>query len=87
MLDEINAISKLDVEVFAGAYAFAAIPARYAFERGEWKQAAKLTLHPATLDWKRFPQAEAVNAFARGLGAARTATKRRRAWNVTARKR
>ena len=72
VLDEINAIQKLDVDVFAGAYAFAAIPARLAFERGQWDQAAKLTLHPANLDWKRFPQAEAVNAFARGLGAART---------------
>lgn len=72
VLDEINAVSQLDVEGFVGAYAFAAIPARYAFERGEWAQAAELTLHPATLDWKRFPQAEAVNAFARGLGAARS---------------
>ncbi|MGQ0466735.1 MAG: hypothetical protein ACT4QG_15595 [Sporichthyaceae bacterium] len=71
VLAEINAISKLDLETFAGAYAFAAIPARLAFERGEWQQAANLTLHPANLDWKRFPQAEAVNAFARGLGAAR----------------
>ncbi len=72
VLDEINAIQQLDVEVFAGAYAFTAIPARLAFERGEWKQAAGLTLHPAGLGWKRFPQAEAVNAFARGLGAARS---------------
>ena len=46
-------------------------PGPLAFERGQWNQAAKLTLHPANLDWKRFPQAEAVNAFARGLGAAR----------------
>ncbi len=72
VLDEINAIQHLDVEVFAGAYAFAAIPARYAFERGQWNQAAGLKLHPANLDWSRFPQAEAVNAFARGLGAARS---------------
>jgi tetratricopeptide (TPR) repeat protein len=71
VFDEINTIQHLDVENFPAAYALAAIPARYALERGQWEQAAGLTLHPADLDWKRFPQAEAVNAFARGLGAAR----------------
>jgi hypothetical protein len=71
VLDEINAIHHVDAAHSSAAYAFAAIPARYALERGQWERAAGLTLHPATLDWKRFPQAEAVNAFARGLGAAR----------------
>jgi hypothetical protein len=55
------------------AYAGAAIPARYALERGDWKTASKLTLHPTReqFNWAPFPEGEAVNAYARGLGAAR----------------
>lgn len=45
--------------------------ARYALERHAWSEAAALTpRQPATLDWDRFPWAEAVTQFARGLGAA-----------------
>jgi hypothetical protein len=56
------------------AYASAAIPARYALERGDWAAAAKLELHPARedFDWAASPEGEAVNAYARGLGAARS---------------
>jgi tetratricopeptide (TPR) repeat protein len=72
ILDEIKTIDKLDVENFPAAYAFAAIPARYALERGRWAEAAVLTLHPRDLAWDRFPQAESVLTFARGLGAARS---------------
>ncbi|MGH8249406.1 MAG: tetratricopeptide repeat protein [Steroidobacteraceae bacterium] len=55
------------------AYAAAAIPARFALERGDWREAAKLALRPqpAEFDWKPFPEGEAVNAYARGLGTAR----------------
>jgi len=55
------------------AYAGAAIPARYALERGDWAAASQLALHPARaqFDWSPFPEGEAVNAYARGLGAAR----------------
>jgi tetratricopeptide (TPR) repeat protein len=72
ILDEIKTIEKLDVENFAAAYAFAAIPARYVLERGRWAEAAVLTLHPRDLAWDRFPQVESVLVFARGLGAARS---------------
>src|SRR6266849_4000096 len=56
----------------AGAYAYAAMPARLALERGAWAEAAKLPLDPAAnaYPWSKYPQAEAVNAFARGVGAA-----------------
>jgi hypothetical protein len=56
----------------AGAYSYAAMPARLALERGHWSEAAKLALEPAVeaYPWKKYPQAEAVNAFARGVGAA-----------------
>jgi len=55
------------------AYAGAAIPARYALERGDWTAASQLALHPAheQFNWSPFPEGEAVNAYARGLGAAR----------------
>jgi tetratricopeptide (TPR) repeat protein len=72
LVDEVVAIRKVNVENFVAAYAFAAIPARFALERGDWKQAAALTLSPPDLSWDKFPQAEAILVFARGFGAART---------------
>lgn len=72
LVDEIATIRKVNVENFVAAYAFAAIPARFALERGDWKQAAALKLSPPDLAWSKFPQAEAILTFARGLGAART---------------
>jgi len=57
---------------FAAAYAYAAIPARLVLERGDWASAARLPLTPAAdaYPWAKYPQAEAVNAYARALGAA-----------------
>jgi len=51
----------------AGVFALAAMPARYALERGEWAEAA--ALEPTT---SAFPYAEALTHFARALGAAHT---------------
>src|SRR5262249_29168079 len=51
----------------AGMYAFAAIPARWALERGAWADAAKLEARSGSL-----PYAEAITHFARALGAARS---------------
>ena len=59
---------------FGTAFGIAAIPARLALERGRWAEAAKLET-PAGItdsDWKRFPQAESITAFARAIGAARS---------------
>ena len=59
------------VDHIATAYAYAAMPARLAIERGDWQAAAKLDVAPADgFPWAKYPQAEAINAFARGLGAA-----------------
>jgi hypothetical protein len=68
---EVLATRKLNVDHFAGAYAHAAIPARYTLERGRWADAAALTLTPSDLGWEKFPQAESITWFARGIGAAR----------------
>jgi tetratricopeptide (TPR) repeat protein len=51
--------------VLAGYTAVAAIPARYALERGAWTEAAALEPHPST------PVADSITYFARGMGAAR----------------
>ena len=61
------------IDNFAAAFAYAAMPARMALERGDWATAAMLPLSPAAdaYAWKKYPQAEAVNAYARGMGAAR----------------
>jgi tetratricopeptide (TPR) repeat protein len=71
VVDEVAAIQRVNVENFVSAYAFAAIPSRFALERGDWGSAALLKLSPADLAWSKFPQAEAVLVYARGLGAAR----------------
>jgi predicted Zn-dependent protease len=72
LLDEAASIQKVNVENLPAAYALAAIPSRYALERGDWKQAAQLQLAPADLAWNKFPQAEGILVFARALGAARS---------------
>jgi len=50
----------------AGYFALAAIPARYALERQDWRQAESLALSETP-----FPYTDAITWFARGLGAAR----------------
>jgi Tfp pilus assembly protein PilF len=57
---------------FAVAYGMAAMPARLALERRAWSEAAVLPMSPATdaYPWTKHPQAEAVNAYARGIGLA-----------------
>src|ERR1700694_5672428 len=49
-----------------GYFALAAIPARYALERQDWRQAVQLPLRDTP-----FPHTDAMTWFARGLGAAR----------------
>src|SRR5207237_4978348 len=50
----------------AGYFAIAALPARYALERGSWQEAASLDVHQSA-----FLFADAMTYFARALGAAR----------------
>jgi tetratricopeptide (TPR) repeat protein len=51
---------------FVAPYAIAAMPARYAIERGAWQEAAKLQ-PPGS----NYPFVEAITYFARSIGAAR----------------
>jgi predicted Zn-dependent protease len=71
VLDQILSVEKPNVLNFVTAFALAAVPSRYALERGQWGDAAALALRPADFPWARFPQSEAILVFGRGLGAAR----------------
>jgi len=72
--DHISNIGPLNNKQFVAAFALAAIPARYAMERGQWADAAKLSLFPGEADfpWKAIPQAEAQLVYARAIGAGRS---------------
>jgi hypothetical protein len=71
VVDELGTLRK-GPSILVTAYAIAAIPARYVLERRSWPDAATLALSQIPLAWERFPWAEALNAYARALGAART---------------
>jgi hypothetical protein len=66
VVDELATIKKVEPEDLTGAYAFAATPARYAVERGDWASAAGLTVRPS-----RYPAVDAITYVARSIGAAR----------------
>jgi hypothetical protein len=67
VVDERNALAQGDLENFAAAYAFAAIPARYTLERRRWSEAAQLEPRPSNVKYT-----EAITYFARAIGAARS---------------
>jgi tetratricopeptide (TPR) repeat protein len=74
VLQDMNKLPQVDPPTFKVAYALSAIPARYALERRQWSEAAKLPLdHPrmTNFPWAKFPWATAHIHFARAIGAAR----------------
>ncbi|HEY6221820.1 MAG TPA: tetratricopeptide repeat protein, partial [Candidatus Eisenbacteria bacterium] len=72
VLEEAAAAKTFDEPSFAAGYALAAIPARWALERRDWKTAADLEVPSVRLPWERFPYAPAITHFTRALGAARS---------------
>ena len=56
---------------FSAAYALAAIPTRYAFERNDWAAAANLAI-PDVPHWSSFPFMEALIEYGHALGRAHT---------------
>src|SRR6184192_1804837 len=56
---------------FSAAYALAAIPTRYAFERNDWAAAANLSI-PNLPHWSSFPFMEALIEYGHALGYAHT---------------
>jgi len=72
LLTDIGTIRRLDDNnQLAAAYAFAAIPARWALERHDWNAAATLEIQPAWFPWNQFRSSEAVLHYAKAVGAAR----------------
>jgi tetratricopeptide (TPR) repeat protein len=75
VLDELTRLRKVEPPTFKVAYAYTAIPARYALERRQWKEAAQLTLPAGELGeflLSHFPWAKGHIHFARAIGAARS---------------
>ncbi|MFA5941353.1 MAG: hypothetical protein WC809_18530 [Sinimarinibacterium sp.] len=71
-LDAVAAVRATFPELeFVGAYALAAMPARYALERNAWAEAAILPV-PTRPQWARFPFVEGLFEYAHALGRART---------------
>jgi hypothetical protein len=72
VVDELIGFRQSEGPNLAGAYAVAAIPVRYALERRDWPAAAALSEPAIGFPLERFPWAEAMIAYARALGQART---------------
>ncbi len=71
LIDYLATVTRTEPAIdFASAYAFGALPARYALERRQWKEAANLTVRPMPF-WEKMPFAEGHLAYARAVGAAR----------------
>jgi tetratricopeptide (TPR) repeat protein len=69
--DEAAAARRFDEPNFAAGYAIAAIPARWALERRDWRAASALEAPAVNLPWQQFPYAVAITHFTQAVGAAR----------------
>jgi tetratricopeptide (TPR) repeat protein len=72
VVDEIMAFKSAKPDSLPAAFAMAAIPARYAVERRNWTEAAKVELPSANVAWAKFPWTPTMITFARALGEAHT---------------
>jgi tetratricopeptide (TPR) repeat protein len=72
IVDLVAKVRKTNPELeFSAAYALAAIPTRYAFERNDWAAAATLAV-PNIPHWSSFPFMEALIEYGHALGRAHT---------------
>src|SRR5215469_8272764 len=72
IVDGVAKVRKTNPELeFSAAYALAAIPTRYAFERNDWAAAANLAI-PNVPHWSSFPFMEALIEYGHALGRAHT---------------
>src|SRR5262245_6560582 len=67
VMDEMMRETDFKASVLGADYAFAASPARYAVERGDWNGASQLPIRPSNFNF-----VVAISHFARALGAARS---------------
>jgi hypothetical protein len=71
VLETTARVERVDEPQFAAAYALAAVPARHALERRDWRAAQAVALRPASFPWDRFLNTQALVEFAHALGGAR----------------
>ncbi len=67
VLDEIAALQPIPGITLTGDYSLAAVPARYAIERGKWEDASALSVRPEGAPWT-----QALTWTAIGIGSARS---------------
>jgi hypothetical protein len=72
VFEAVPQLRQSDPVYFAGLYAIASMPARYAVERHRWAEAAVLTVPPDLFPGGRYAWTEANIHLARALGASRT---------------
>ena len=72
VVDELTSFRRSAAANLPTAYAVAAIPVRYVLERRDWLAAAALSELAIGFPLERFPWAEAMIAYGRALGDART---------------
>jgi hypothetical protein len=72
VFEAVPQLRQSDPVYFAGLYAIASMPARYAVERHHWAEAAVLTVPPDLFPGGRYAWTEANIHLARALGASRT---------------
>jgi len=73
VLEEVQALKPPYENHAVAAYAFAAMPARYALERQDWEGARTLAVRwPDGIPWDEYPHLVAIPEFARAIGGARS---------------
>jgi tetratricopeptide (TPR) repeat protein len=71
-LDSLANLGSVSPSSFKVAYSVAAMPARYAVERKDWKAASQLELSTLNIPWEKAPWEKGNYHFARALGFAHT---------------
>jgi hypothetical protein len=72
VLTDVAKAKTFDEPNFAAGYALAAVPARWALERRDWKAAADLQPPALELPWEQYPYVAGITDYARAIGAARS---------------
>ena len=71
ILERIREVRGAEPVDTTSAYALAAVPVRYAVERGRLEELRTAELSPADFPWKEFPVTEAMTRWGRALAASR----------------
>ena len=72
VLADVARAKTFDEPNFAAGYALAAVPARWALERRDWKAAAALEPPAVQMPWGQYAYVHGITDYARAVGAARS---------------